>query len=443
MKAFKAYDIRGKYPQEVDENFAYKLGRAFAKRFALQKVVVGNDIRHSGPSLKKALIAGFNSRHCQVYDIGMCGTELIYFTVAQKKLDGGVMITASHNPREYNGMKLVEKESRPISAATGLKEIEALMLEDEAEYHGEAGMATNLAVMDEYVRHILSYIDVTAIKPYKIVLNVGNGAAGSVLKTLLPKLPCQFVTVYPEPDGDFPHGVPNPLLPENRAATKEAVLREKADLGIAWDGDFDRCFIFDERGEMIEGYYMVGFLAAAFLEKERGAKIIIDPRLIWNSLEIIQEKGGVPLLCRSGHAFIKEMMRKEKAIYGGEMSAHHYFQRFSFCDSGMITWLLILELLSKSGKKMSELLEERLQKYPISGEINVQVENAEAVFAYVEAHYRDGKISHLDGLSVEYPQWRFNLRASNTEPVIRLNVETRGDTKLLELKKQELLGLLK
>lgn len=440
-KGFGAYDIRGVYPGEVNEELAYRVGRSFVKYFGAHKVAVGHDIRLSGPSISKALITGLTEAGCDVVDIGQCGTEMIYFATAHLKLDGGIMITASHNPKEYNGMKLVQSEARPVSSDTGLKDIERLVMTSCFKPTGvEPGKVENVDILDDYVEHLLSYIDVKNLAPLKVVANTGNGAGGPIVEALAKKLPIEVIPVYPEPDGTFPNGVPNPILPENRDATAEAVKEHHADIGVAWDGDFDRCFLFDEKGGFIEGYYMVGFLAQAFLKKNPGAKIIYDPRLTWNTIEIVQQMGGVPVMCKSGHAFIKDRMRRENAVYGGEMSAHHYFRDFSYCDSGMLVWLLVMQLLSEAKKPLSELMAERMAKFPCSGEINSHVEDAKAVLKRLEAEYGPaGEVNHVDGLSVEYDNWRFNLRMSNTEPVIRLNVETKGDTALLKEKTDELL----
>ena len=343
-KGFGAYDIRGIYPEDVNEELAYRIGRAFPGLFDAKKVAVGHDIRLSGPSLRDALVKGLTEAGCDVMDIGQCGTEMIYFTTAHFGLDGGIMITASHNPKEYNGMKFVRKESRPISSDTGLKELEKAVMEGTFAPQATTGKVEQKDVLDVYVDHILSYIDLSQLKPFKVVANTGNGAAGPIINALEKKLPFDIVKVYNEPDGNFPNGVPNPILPENREATARVVRESGADVGVAWDGDFDRCFLFDEKGGFIEGYYMVGFLAKAFLQKNPGAKIIYDPRLIWNTIEICEENGGEAVMCKSGHAFIKDKMRKVNAVYGGEMSAHHYFREFSYCDSGMIPWLLVLEL---------------------------------------------------------------------------------------------------
>ncbi len=445
-KAFGAYDIRGIYPETINEEIAYRIGRFFPALFTAKKVVVGNDIRLSGPTIKDALMKGLTESGCDVIDIGQCGTEMIYFTTAHLQLDGGVMITASHNPKEYNGMKFVRQEARPISGDTGLRELEAQVADKELPAKADVvGKIETLDITEEYVKHILSYVDMAKLKHLKVVVNAGNGAAGPILDVMEKYLPFELIKVHHEPDGSFPNGVPNPLLPENREATVKAVRELSADVGVAWDGDFDRCFMFDERGNFIEGYYMVGFLAKAFLQKNGGEKIIYDPRLTWNTEELVKENGGVPVISKSGHAFIKEKMRAENAIYGGEMSAHHYFRDFSYCDSGMIPWLLVLELLSQAdGKSLSELIQERMTKYPCSGEINSKVKNADEVLKRITTEYgSQGKVTKVDGLSVEYSNWRFNLRKSNTEPVIRLNVETRNDEMLMKDKTQELLAKIR
>lgn len=445
-KAFKAYDVRGVYPDEVNEELAYRVGRIFSAMFAAETVVVGHDIRLSGPALVEALTEGLRHGGTKVIDIGQCGTEMIYFATAHLQADGGVMITASHNPKEYNGMKLVRRGSRPISADTGLKEIGEMAAAQNFAHQlapGKTlGAVEKLDIMPAYIEHLLSYVDVKALKPMKIVANPGNGGAGPVLKELAKHLPFEFITLNDTPDGSFPNGVPNPLLLPNREATAKVVRESGADLGIAWDGDFDRCFLFDEKAEFIEGYYIVGLLAEAFLRKEPGAKIMFDPRLTWNTEEILQREGGVPVRCKSGHAFMKECMRNNGVLYGGEMSAHHYFRDFSYCDSGMLPWLLVTELLCRSGKKLSQLVGERMAMYPCSGEINRKVEDSAAVLAELGKRYADGEQDHLDGLSVAYAKWRFNVRVSNTEPVMRLNVETKGDKELLAAKTEELLAII-
>lgn len=448
-KGFGAYDIRGVYPEDVNEELAYRIGRSFPELFSAKKVAVGHDIRLSGPALRDALVKGLTEAGCDVVDIGQCGTEMIYFTTAHYKLDGGIMITASHNPKAYNGMKFVRKESRPISSDTGLKDLEKAVMEGGFKPAGAAtGKVEKKDVLADYVEHILTYVDVSKLKPFKVVANTGNGAAGPIINELAKHLPFDIIKVYNEPDGNFPNGVPNPILQENREATAKVVREQHADVGVAWDGDFDRCFLFDEKGGFIEGYYMVGFLAHAFLQKNKGAKIIYDPRLIWNTIEICEELGGEAVMCKSGHAFIKDKMRAVNAIYGGEMSAHHYFRDFSYCDSGMIPWLLVLELLSQAdGKTLSDLMQERMERYPISGEINSKVTDAQAVMDAIETKYGPdglgGKVTKVDGVSIEFDNWRFNLRKSNTEPVIRLNVETRHDKALCDEKTKELLAIIR
>ena len=444
-KIFGEYDLRGVYPDTLNEKMAYSIGRAFVKVMKASKVVVGNDIRLSGPSLKEALMKGLTEAGCDVVDIGQCGTEMIYFATFHMDTDGGIMVTASHNPKAYNGMKFVGKGAAPISRQGGLNEIEQMMLSEEpVAIAVKPGKIVSYNIMEEYIQHLLSYVDTSVLKPMKLVCNAGNGAAGPVLDKLSQLLPFEIVKINNQPDGNFPNGVPNPLLPENRAATSEAVIRENADLGIAWDGDFDRCFFFDEKGNFIEGYYVVGFLAEAFLAKNKGEKIVHDPRVYWNTVDIVNANGGIPIMSKSGHAIIKAAMRQEDAIYGGEMSAHHYFRDFAYCDSGMIPWLLVTELLSRRKQKMSELLQELIDMYPCSGEINSQVTDAEKVLNKIEKLYGDeGKIEKIDGLGITYKDWRMNLRRSNTEPYIRLNVESRGNKSLLKDKTQEILSIIK
>lgn len=445
-KAFKAYDVRGVYPDEVNEELAYRVGRIFSAMFAAETVVVGHDIRLSGRSIVDALTEGLRHGGTKVYDIGQCGTEMIYFATAHLRADGGIMVTASHNPKEYNGMKLVRRDSRPISADTGLKEIGEMAIAANFVHQlvpGKAmGTVEKLDIMPDYIEHLLTYVDMAALKPMKIVANPGNGGAGPILKELAKHLPFEFITLNEAPDGTFPNGVPNPLLLPNREATAKVVREHKADLGIAWDGDFDRCFLFDENADFIEGYYIVGLLAEVFLQKEPGAKIMYDPRLTWNTEAILEKNGGIPVRCKSGHAFMKECMRANGVLYGGEMSAHHYFRDFSYCDSGMIPWLLVTELMCRTGKKLSQLVGERVEMFPCSGEINRKVEDSAAVLAALAEKYADGQQDHMDGLSVAYDNWRFNVRVSNTEPVMRLNLETKGDVNLMEEKTKELLALI-
>ncbi|MBR5796780.1 MAG: phosphomannomutase [Phascolarctobacterium sp.] len=445
-KGFKAYDVRGVYPTEVNEELAYRVGRIFSAMFAAETVVVGHDIRLSGRALVDALTEGLRHGGTKVIDIGQCGTEMIYFATAHLNADGGIMVTASHNPKEYNGMKLVRKDARPISGDTGLKEIGEMAVASNfvhAQVAGKTlGELEKVDIVPAYIEHLLSYVDKSALKPMKIVANPGNGGAGPIMKELAKHLPFEIISIFDEPDGSFPNGVPNPILMPNREATAKVVRETGADLGIAWDGDFDRCFLFDENAEFIEGYYIVGLLAEVFLLKEPGAKIMYDPRLTWNTEAILERDGGVPVRCKSGHAFMKECMRQNEVLYGGEMSAHHYFRDFSYCDSGMIPWLLVAELICRSGKKLSELVGARVDMFPCSGEINRKVEDSAAILAALEAKYADGEQDKMDGLSVAYADWRFNVRTSNTEPVMRLNVETKGDKELLAAKTAEILEII-
>lgn len=440
LNAFKAYDIRGRVPDQLNEDIIERIGRAYVEVTGAKKVAVGYDIRLSSPALAEALRKGLTAAGADVYDIGLSGTEQIYFATFHYELDGGIAVTASHNPKDYNGMKLVGKGSRPISSDNGLLEIKDKVPGEFTDAE-QPGSVQPLDIMDDYIQHLLGYINVAELKPYKVAINAGNGGAGIVIDALEKHLPFQFIKVLHEPDGNFPHGVPNPLLPENRELTAKALLDKEADFGIAWDGDFDRCFLFDEKGRFIEGYYIVGMLAELFLQKEPGANVIHDPRLTWNTVELVEQAGGVAIESKTGHAFIKARMREEDAIYGGEMSAHHYFRDFAYCDSGMIPWLMVAALLSQTGKTLSELVDERIATFPASGEINRTIADSEAAIAAVESDYQSQarSISKVDGLSMDMGEWRFNLRRSNTEPLVRLNVESRGDIALMEAKTQELL----
>ncbi|MES9899600.1 MAG: phosphomannomutase CpsG [Sedimenticola sp.] len=452
LECFKAYDIRGQLGTELDEDVAYRIGRAFAASIVPQSVVVGGDMRLSTESLKQALSNGLRDSGVEVLDIGLCGTEEIYFATAHLGVDGGIMVTASHNPQDYNGMKLVREGSRPISGDTGLNEIERLARENRFALADplQRGGRREVSLLNAYVDHLLEYIQPNEIKPVKLVVNAGNGAAGHVIDALEQRfesvgIPITFIKVFHEADGTFPNGIPNPLLPENRQDTTDAVLANSADMGIAWDGDFDRCFLFDERGEFIEGYYIVGLLAEAFLEKYPGSPIIHDPRLTWNTVDIVTAGGGEPVQSKTGHAFIKERMREEDAVYGGEMSAHHYFRDFNYCDSGMIPWLLVAELICSKGQSLSQLVEERINRYPSSGEINSRLDDPKRAIQCVLDHYQsDAKvIDYTDGISLDMGEWRFNLRSSNTEPVVRLNVESRGDAELMQTRTDEILSILR
>jgi phosphomannomutase len=443
LPCFKAYDIRGRIPDELNPDIAYRLGLAYADRFKPRRVALGHDVRKSSRSLLEAVALGLEERGVEVLDIGLAGTEEIYFAAFHGKLDGGIAITASHNPADYNGMKLVRANALPISGDSGLKELEAATAASSARMPARKPTLVKTSFLPDYVRHLLGYVDVKKLKPLKIVVNAGNGGAGVVIDALEPFLPFEFIKVHHEPDGNFPNGIPNPLLPEMRGATIDAVREHKADFGVAWDGDFDRCFLFDEHGGFIEGYYIVGLLAEAMLKLNPGAKIIHDPRLTWNTIDVVQSNGGTPVLSKTGHAFMKERMRAENAVYGGEMSAHHYFRDFAYCDNGNIPWLLVARLVSESGTPLSKLVEERMKKFPASGEINRKVRDIPAILAKVEAKYGPGAtVDRTDGISVEHAQWRFNLRGSNTEPILRLNVESRGDAALMKQKTAELLALI-
>jgi len=444
IKCFKAYDIRGKVPDELDEELAYNIGQAYATHFKPQKMAIGHDIRLSGPALAQALANGFMDAGVDIVDLGQCGTEEIYFAAFHLDVDGGIIVTASHNPADYNGMKFVRKGAVPVSGDTGLRDIEQLAAAGhrlKASVAGIIGQKDNSA---DYVDHLLGYVDAASLQPLKLVVNAGNGGAGAIVDLLEKYLPFDFIKILHKPDGSFPNGVPNPLLTENREMTARAVVENGADMGIAWDGDFDRCFFFDEKGGFVEGYYVVGLLAQAMLKKSPGAKIIHDPRLTWNTRELVEKAGGRPVMSVTGHAFIKERMRAEDALYGGEMSAHHYFKDFAYCDSGMIPWLLLTELLSVTGSKLSELVHDMQEAYPVSGEINNRVSDPDAVIARVEEIFSSEcpEKDFTDGLSMSCDTFRFNIRKSNTEPLLRLNVETRGDKELLEEKTKQLIAII-
>ncbi|GAA4364728.1 phosphomannomutase CpsG [Kangiella marina] len=448
---FKAYDIRGKLEEELNTDIAYRIGRAFARELSPESVVIGADIRLTSEELKQATASGLMDEGVNVIDLGMTGTEEVYFATQYLGVDGGIEVTASHNPIDYNGLKLVKQNARPISADTGLKDIESLVYSGliNSEISKDKGNLSKQNVTAEFVEHLLGYITLNSLMPMKIVMNSGNGAAGHIIDAIELKfeelgIPVEFIKIHHEPDGTFPNGIPNPILTENRAVTSSAVLEHQADMGIAWDGDFDRCFLFDEKGQFIEGYYIVGLLAEAFLKKNPGSKIVHDPRLTWNTIDIVKANGGIPIQSKCGHAFIKDVMREHDAVYGGEMSAHHYFRDFGYCDSGMIPWLLVAELLSQKGTLLSSLVEERINKFPSSGEINKAIDNPDKAIQQIKHEFQSEAklIDTTDGISLEFESWRFNLRRSNTEPVVRLNVEARGNRALLDEKTEELLSLL-
>ncbi len=459
LTCFKAYDIRGQLGTELNEEISYRIARAFARWLKPKRIVLGGDVRETSPALKAALANGLRDEGVNVLDLGLAGTEEVYFATFHLGVDGGIEVTASHNPIDYNGLKLVREGSRPISADTGLADIRKMAEEmsfdlvdgrDPSVPDSDRGTYEQVDTRAAFVEHLMGYIDPTALTPLKLLVNAGNGAAGPAIDAIEAafkekNIPIEFIKICHEPDGTFPNGIPNPILTENRAITSEAVLKHKADMGIAWDGDFDRCFLFDEQGRFIEGYYIVGLLAEAFLKKEPGAAIIHDPRLVWNTVEQVEQNGGRAVQTKAGHAFIKERMRKEDAAYGGEMSAHHYFRNFAYCDSGMIPWLLVTELLCRKGKAMSTMVDERIARFPSSGEINLKVSDAPSVLKAIESKYSKDAldVDYTDGVSICFDQWRFNLRASNTEPVIRLNVESRADQGLMERMTQQLLDDIK
>ncbi len=444
IACFKAYDIRGKVPSELNNELGYKIGRAFSKLTQAKKIVIGYDIRKSSLEISEALKNGLTDSGADVIDIGLCGTEMIYFSTPFFDADGGIMITASHNPSEYNGMKFVAKGSVPVGYDSGLNEVEKMIVNNElGEISKTKGTVTKKEVMKEFITHLSQFYDAKKINSLKVVVNAGDGCAGLALDSLESKLPVKMIKMFNNPDGNFPNGVPNPMLEENRKPTIEIIKRENADLGVAWDGDYDRCFFFDEHGNFIEGYYIIGLLAKSILKNHPGEKIVHDPRLVWNTIEVVEKSGGKTVVSKSGHAFIKQKMREVNSIYGGEMSAHHYFRENAYSDSGMIPFLLILQLMSEEKKKLSELVDEMIADYPCSGEINSTINDPAGKIKEIEKKYSDGKIDHLDGVSIEYPDWRFNLRMSNTEPILRLNVESRGDEKLLKQKTDELLKIIR
>lgn len=441
INCFKAYDVRGRVPEDLDEAIAYRIGRAYAEFLKPKTVAVGRDVRLTSDAIAGELIRGLTESGVDVVDIGIGGTEMVYFATFNYGLSGGIMVTASHNPPNYNGMKIVREESKPISEDTGLREIRALAEAGRFSVPARPGSVEARDVMDDYIAHLLSYIDARQLKPLSVVVNAGNGCAGPILDRLEPHLPLKMLKLHHAPDGNFPNGVPNPMIEEKRQVTIDAIRENGADLGLAWDGDFDRCFFFDETGQFIEGYYIVGLLAESFLQKSPGSTIVHDPRLTWNTIDVVGSAGGQVVESKSGHAFIKQTMREVDGIYGGEMSAHHYFRKFSYADSGMIPWLLLTELMSTHNASLSGMVANRVAQFPASGEINRKVDDAKRVMAEIEAAYRNGStsISHVDGVGIEFADWRFNLRASNTEPLLRLNVETRGDAELMQARTRELL----
>lgn len=444
ISSFKAYDIRGKVPGELNAELAYKIGRTYATLLKAKSVLIGRDVRKSSPELSASLAKGLNDAGCDVIDLGLCGTEMIYFGTPYLNADGGIMITASHNPPEYNGLKFVKKGSVPMGYDAGLNEIEKRILKNDlGELAAVKGKIHQKDLMNEFIDSLKRFYNAKKMKPLKVVVNAGNGCVGPALDALEKFLPIKMIKIFNEPDSNFPNGVPNPLLPENRQATISAIKEHNADLGVAWDGDYDRCFFFDENANFIEGYYIVGILAKSILKLNPNEKVVHDPRLIWNTVDVVSKSGGKAIVSKSGHAFIKQKMREENAIYGGEMSAHHYFRENYYSDSGLIPFLLIMQLMSDENAKMSELAGEMVKNYPCSGEINSTVSTPAQKIEEIKRKYSSGTQNELDGISVEFPDWRFNVRMSNTEPLLRLNVETRADEKLMKIKTQELLDFIR
>ncbi len=443
ITCFKAYDVRGQIPNELNADVAFRIANASAEYLSAKTAVIGRDIRLSSPEFAEAVRNGLTSAGVKVLDIGLCGTEMVYHATSETRADLGIMVTASHNPADYNGLKIVREDAKPVSGDSGLEVIRKLAEADQR-ISRPGGRHIEHEAMRSYVDHLLTYVDVSSLNPLKIVANPGNGGAGIVMEQLERRLPFRIHRLNFDPDGRFPNGIPNPMLIENQEVTSIEVVAQSADMGIAWDGDFDRCFFFDETGTFIDGYYIVGLLAESILAGRRNGRIVYDPRMTWNTIEIVEDAGGEPVQSKSGHSFIKEKMRDVDAVYGGEMSAHHYFRNFSYADSGMIPWLLVAQLVSTSGKSLGELVRDRMARYPASGEINRKVEDATATLEKMRSEYSDSanRVDNTDGYSFEFDEWRFNIRMSNTEPVVRLNVETRGDKALLREKTEEVLALM-
>lgn len=454
LSCFKSYDIRGKVPQQFNADLAYMIGRAYTQLLNPGSVIVGQDVRIESPQIAGAVMDGIIDSGADVIDIGVCGTEEVYFHCFDREdrgVGGGIMITASHNPMGYNGLKMVGRGSTPIFSERGLDEIKHII-----EYNkfkndvvGSKGKIDVDRDKTSYISHLLGYVDLSKLKPLKIVVNPGNGPAGAIIKLLESSfkpggLPFEFVYIHEKPDGNFPNGIPNPIIKENQRSTSEAVVKHKADFGIAWDGDFDRCFFFDEYGKFIEGYYLVGLLADVLLASKKNETVIHDPRLIWNTIDIAKIHGAGHIQSKTGHSFMKDVMRSNNAIYGGEMSAHHYFRDFAYCDSGMIPWLLVAEMLSIKQQSLSSVIAERQKLHPCSGEINFRVKDAKAIIQKIVSYYEghNPKLNKTDGVSLEFDNWRFNLRMSNTEPLLRLNIETRGDKDLLLAQTAKLKSLI-
>ena len=440
ISSFKAYDIRGQLPHEINSEIAYRVGNATAEYLSAKKMILGRDIRASSKELSESMALGFIDAGVDVIDIGECGTENVYYATGELKSCGGIMVTASHNPSDYNGFKIVSENAKPISSETGLLDIRKIAESDKRLISESRGNLEQRDLNQSYVKKILSFIDPDSLSKLKVVMNPGNGGAGVYAELISKNMPIEIIKLNFDPDSSFPNGIPNPMLEENRASTSQAVIGNKADLGIAWDGDFDRCFFFDEKGNFIEGYYLVGLLAKSFLIKNRNERVIYDPRLTWNTIDVVERYGGDAIQCQSGHSFIKKSMRDNDAVYGGEMSAHHYFRDFYYCDSGMIPWLLILEMISEEKMPLSQMIQKYRDRYPVSGEINLKVNNTKKIIELIKEYYLDDSsgVDETDGVGMEFEKWRFNLRASNTEPLIRLNVESYNNESLMNEKTKEL-----
>ena len=440
ISSFKAYDIRGQLPHEINPEIAYRVGNATAEYLSAKKMILGRDIRASSKELSESMALGLMDAGVNVINIGECGTESVYYATGELKSCGGIMVTASHNPSDYNGFKIVSENAKPISSETGLLDIQKLAESDKRLIAETKGNLAQRDLNQSYVKKVLSFIDPSSISKLKVVMNPGNGGAGVYAELISKNMPIEIIKQNFDPDSSFPNGIPNPMIEENRASTSQAVIDNKADLGIAWDGDFDRCFFFDEKGNFIEGYYLVGLLAKSFLIKNRNERVIYDPRLTWNTIDVVERYGGDAIQCQSGHSFIKKSMRDNDAVYGGEMSAHHYFRDFYYCDSGMIPWLLILEMISKEKMPLSQMIQKYREKYPVSGEINLKVSNTKTIIDSIKEYYLDDAlgVDETDGVGMEFEKWRFNLRASNTEPLIRLNVESNNNESLMNEKTREL-----
>jgi phosphomannomutase len=442
-KVFKAYDVRGIYPDELDEDGAYAIARAYVEEFEPRRIAVGRDMRLSAPAMSAALIRGAAEAGADVVDLGLVGTEMVYFAVGELGLDGGIAVTASHNPKEYTGMKIVRRGALPVGGDSGLLDIRARATAGARHETRPAGTVTEQDIWPQFVDRVLSFVDVDAVKPLRVVIDAANGMAGAMLPPVLERLPIDAVRCYFEPDGSFPNHEPNPLLPENREFIVQKVTAEHADLGVAFDGDADRCFFVDDSGEFVPGDFVTALLAQSILDKEPGGKILYDVRASWAVPETIRAAGGVPLVNRVGHAFFKHRMREEGAVFGGEVSGHYYFRDFSQADSGVIPFLLMLELLSKRGEKLSDVLRAYRDRYFITGELNTPVADVALKLQELKERFgAEGKVSHLDGLSVDAEEWHMNVRPSNTEPLLRLNLEALSPG-LMERKRDEVLEVIR